>query len=82
MTDPVFRFHMRYVERSKDLYFHTRWDRAVPAEVLGATRDEAVQKMLDVLGPPGDHSEWAIKIDRIEELPNQQGAAMAERGEQ
>lgn len=82
MTDPLFRFHLHYVERQKDPYYLTRWDAAVPAQVLGSTRGEAVQKLRDVLGSPGDHREWAIRIDRIEEMPNQQAGAMAEGGEQ
>jgi len=68
MSDPLFRFHMRYVNRHDDPYFHTRWDQAVPAQVLGANQEQARVKLLQVLGEPGDHRKWAIAIDQIEEL--------------
>ena len=62
MTEPLLRFQLRYVERPKDAYYLTRRNKAVAVQVPGTTRDEKVQKLLDILGSPGSHREWAIRL--------------------
>lgn len=64
---PMYRFHMRYVSRPADSYYHTRWDLAKPVSVLASNQNEASQKVSSMLGELNHGYRWALTIDRIDE---------------
>ncbi len=65
---PMYRFELRYVSRSIDPYYHTRWDLATPASILAVTRDEAGAKLMAMLGDPPRGEKWTWVVDRIDEM--------------
>ena len=64
----MMRFYMRYVAADPSGYFVTRWDRSTPIEVIADTKDEAFQKVRNVVGDSPRGKRFAIKLDRISEI--------------
>lgn len=65
MSTPMFAFKMRVVDRDNDPYYVTRWDRAVPVEVVAATKQEAINKVDAMLGPAPRGRYWVYKVDSV-----------------
>jgi hypothetical protein len=63
-----FIFDMRYVDWSDDPYYYRDWSGSKPIEVVAPTRQEAVAKAQEVLGPPPSHRVWGIKIVSIKDV--------------
>lgn len=68
MSAPQYRFHMKFVARRKDNYYHTRWDLATPLSVVASTREKAFEKVFAMLGDAGYHNKWIADIESIEEV--------------
>ena len=62
---PLFAFKMRAVDRSNDSYYVTRWDRAVPVEVVAKTKQEAIDKADTMLGSAGRGRYWLFRVDSV-----------------
>jgi hypothetical protein len=67
-TAPEFVFEMRAVDRSTDSYYVTRWDRAVPVEVVAATKQEAINRADAMLGSAGSHRYWVFRVDKVRDV--------------
>ena len=65
MSDALFTFKMRAVDRPDDSYYVTRWDRAVPVEVVAATKQDAIKKADMMLGPAGRGRYWVFHVDSV-----------------
>jgi hypothetical protein len=65
MTDSMFVFKMRAVDRPRDSYYETRWDRATPVEVVAETKQAAINKAEAMLGNAGQGRYWVFHIDSV-----------------
>lgn len=63
-----FVFEMRAVARPNDPYYVTRWERAIPVEVVAPTQQEAINKADVMLGDPGHLVHWVFSIDKVRDL--------------
>lgn len=63
-----FEFTMRYVDRSTDGYYVTRWDKAVTTTVIAPTRPEAFAALWAMLGSAPRGRTWTAVVDRARQL--------------
>ena len=62
------RFHYRRAIADREGYYVTRWDKAVPVQVIAGTEKEALQKVWDLSGEAPRGRCWTAKLDKVEEL--------------
>ena len=74
-TTTEFVFEMRAVDRDRDHYYVTRWDRATPVEVVAPTKQEAINKAAVMLGDAPRGRYWVFKVDKVRDLRGERGAA-------
>ena len=67
---PLFLFNTQVVSSDPTGYYMTRWDNAHPVIVVASTRYEAIKKVKDMMGDPPFNRAWAVSIDSVEELVN------------
>jgi hypothetical protein len=60
---------MRAIDVDDTGYYHARWDRATPLEVIAETKKEAINKAAAMLGPEphGRGWSWRFITDSVEE---------------
>ena len=69
MSDtPLFSFKMRAVDRPHDAYYETRWDLAIPLEIVAETKKEAIAKAELMLGPAEARRYWVYRVDAIRDF--------------
>ena len=67
-TEPAFIFALDAVDRPRDPYYMTRWDRSMPVEVVASTKQEAIDKAKTMLGPAPDGLCWAFRVRSIRDV--------------
>lgn len=62
MTQPLYEFTIRYVDRPTDTYYYTNWDNSVVTTVIAPTKDQAFKSLWAMLGSAGNHRTWTGRI--------------------
>ena len=65
MSD-TYLFQTRVIAADPTGYYHPRWDKALPVQVIAKTRAEAWGKAEAVMGRPPSGREWRVRIDSVE----------------
>lgn len=65
---PRYAYTYLYVDIDTSGYYHPRWDRATPIELVAATKDEALLKLWAAAGtaPRGRH--WQARLRSVKEI--------------
>lgn len=69
MSDAYTIFEFKYTTSDPDGYYHTRWDKAIPAKIVGESLDGAIGSLKAMLGDPPRYRKWAIQVVRISQEP-------------
>ena len=65
MSD-TYLFRTRVIAADPTGYYHPRWDKALPVQVIAKTQAEAWGKAAAVMGRPPSGQEWRARIDSVE----------------
>lgn len=63
----LFKFKVAEADRSG--YFHTRWDRAVPVNVVADNKQEALEGVWALMGDARNGRYWTARLQSVEPGP-------------
>lgn len=64
-AQPQFVFTFSAVSANNDPYYVVDWNKAVPVEVVAASREEGMRKAETALGSAGNYRHWRYRLRSV-----------------
>ena len=63
----MMRWHCETVQCDREGYYFPRWDLATPITVTAQTKQDAVNKVVAMMGQPRRGRYWGVRVLSVEE---------------